>query len=280
VRIDILERLADFIRPLLGWRANANTPAPAPKGSTGDGGFTVIPEMMSILGCSPEEVGHVLTALGFRVERRPVRHRPVEPQAPGPAGSKQEAEPQAEIALPNSGGDAASPPAPAPATAEVSTAPSVAESPVPAASPATASEPGDAGALTESQVAVGEEVKFEEVWRPRRHRERGHRDHRPSRGERPEHDRKRERPQAGASGERRQPQRPGAGKDGNRDRDRSQRPKRRPGDDRRRRDEGPPPQIRASGAIKRAEADPDSPFAALGALKQALEKRAEDQGSS
>ncbi len=40
VRLDMLERLADLIRPLLGWRgANGATP---PKGATGDGGFTAI----------------------------------------------------------------------------------------------------------------------------------------------------------------------------------------------------------------------------------------------
>jgi len=69
VRIDMLERLADHIRPLLSWRAKSEGDSP-PKGSTGDGGFTVIPEMMSILGCSPEELGHVLAALGFRLEKR------------------------------------------------------------------------------------------------------------------------------------------------------------------------------------------------------------------
>ncbi|MFT5508362.1 MAG: ATP-dependent RNA helicase SUPV3L1/SUV3 [Hyphomicrobiaceae bacterium] len=69
VRIDMLERLADLIRPLLSWRVKSEGDTP-PKGSTGDGGFTVIPEMMSILGCSPEELGNVLAALGFRLEKR------------------------------------------------------------------------------------------------------------------------------------------------------------------------------------------------------------------
>lgn len=69
VRIDMLERLADLIRPLLSWRARTEGDQP-PKGSTGDGGFVVIPEMMSILGCSPEELSSVLAALGFRLERR------------------------------------------------------------------------------------------------------------------------------------------------------------------------------------------------------------------
>ncbi len=71
VRLDMLERLADLIRPLLGWRGgNGATP---PKGATGDGGFTAIPEMMSLLGCSPDELSGVLKALGFRLDRRPIK---------------------------------------------------------------------------------------------------------------------------------------------------------------------------------------------------------------
>ena len=70
VRLDILERLADLIRPLVAWRAKDNADKAAPKGATGDGGFTVTPDMMSILGCSPAELGNVLKALGFRLERK------------------------------------------------------------------------------------------------------------------------------------------------------------------------------------------------------------------
>ncbi len=71
IRIDILERLADLIRPLLAWRAKENGQTP-PKGSSGDGGFIVTPEMMSILGCSADELSNVLKALGFRVERKTI----------------------------------------------------------------------------------------------------------------------------------------------------------------------------------------------------------------
>jgi ATP-dependent RNA helicase SUPV3L1/SUV3 len=71
VRMDILERLADLIRPLIAWRAPPDNPsATPPKGATGDGAFFVIPEMMSILGCSPEELGEVLKTLGFWNEKR------------------------------------------------------------------------------------------------------------------------------------------------------------------------------------------------------------------
>ncbi len=82
VRIDMLERLADQIRPLVAWRADPANPVAPPKGATGDGGFRATPEMMSILGCSAGELGHVLQALGFRLDR--VRLA-LAPDAPAPA---------------------------------------------------------------------------------------------------------------------------------------------------------------------------------------------------
>ncbi len=73
VRIDILERLADMIRPLIAFRAKETDGKTPPRGSTGDGGFVVMPEMLSILGSSGDELGLVLKSLGFWVERRPKR---------------------------------------------------------------------------------------------------------------------------------------------------------------------------------------------------------------
>src|SRR5690606_25888172 len=101
------ERLADLIRPLLAWRPNPEAPTPPPKGATGEGAFMVTPDMMSILGCSPEELGTVLKALGFRLERRPVREGAPAPQADAaPTGAALAAEPSSEASE-------ASPPAPA-----------------------------------------------------------------------------------------------------------------------------------------------------------------------
>lgn len=71
VRIDMLERLADMIRPLVAWRANSGA-GDQPSGATGDGGFRVQPDMMSIIGCSGADFAGVLKALGFRCERKPV----------------------------------------------------------------------------------------------------------------------------------------------------------------------------------------------------------------
>jgi ATP-dependent RNA helicase SUPV3L1/SUV3 len=75
VRIDMLERLADIIRPLTSWKPTEAQPEP-PAGAVGRGGFRVQPEMMSIMGCSADELGHVLFSLGFRKERRPITPKP------------------------------------------------------------------------------------------------------------------------------------------------------------------------------------------------------------
>ncbi len=76
IRIDMLERLADLIRPLTSWKPTPARPEP-PLGAVGRGGFKVQPEMLSIIGCSAEEMGNVLFVLGFRKERRIVQAPPV-----------------------------------------------------------------------------------------------------------------------------------------------------------------------------------------------------------
>ena len=165
VRLDILERLADLIRPLLAYRASPENATAPPKGSTGDGGFIVTPEMMSILGCSPDELSNVLKALGFRLDRKTVP-KPVEPAR---ADAAQAAEPA-------SGAPEAPQPEPETAEAEASAAPQDA-APVPAeAEPAAEAEATPAAeAATEAQA---DETIVIDVWRPRRHR-----DERPQRRE-------------------------------------------------------------------------------------------------
>ena len=69
VRIDMLERLSDLIRARIAWRKVEGGEA-APSGATGDGGFRVVPDLMSMVGCSGEEFASILKALGFRRERR------------------------------------------------------------------------------------------------------------------------------------------------------------------------------------------------------------------
>src|SRR4029077_5428169 len=74
VRVDILERLADLIRPALAWRSGAA--GAKPPGAIDGFGFTVTGGMTSLAGCSGENFASVLRSLGYRMERRP---KPVEP---------------------------------------------------------------------------------------------------------------------------------------------------------------------------------------------------------
>ncbi|HXW22886.1 MAG TPA: helicase-related protein, partial [Rhodomicrobium sp.] len=72
VRVDMLERLADIIRPLTAWKPTETNTEP-PLGAAGGGAFRIRPEMMSIMGCSGEELGSILESLGFRREKRPIK---------------------------------------------------------------------------------------------------------------------------------------------------------------------------------------------------------------
>ena len=76
VRVDILERLADLIRPALAWRAGAS--GVKPPGAIDGFGFTVSGGMTSLAGCSGEDFASVLRSLGYRMEKRPM---PVDPPA-------------------------------------------------------------------------------------------------------------------------------------------------------------------------------------------------------
>lgn len=176
IRFDMLERLADMIRPLLAWRANRDPEAKPPKGSTGDGGFIATPEMMSILGCSPEDLGKVLKALGFRLDRRPVKPPELQPAAPASIATDQAIVSSAEsIAV------AADAPIATQAPTDVQPLPAetaVGSEPV---------EPTNVAAASETTLA---QVQYEDIWRPRRHHrdgqdrvegrhDRSRRDHRP-----------------------------------------------------------------------------------------------------
>ena len=69
VRVDILERLADLIRPALSWRqgSSGDKPAGAFDGRT----FVVTQAMTSLTGSAGEDFASVLRALGYRMEKKP-----------------------------------------------------------------------------------------------------------------------------------------------------------------------------------------------------------------
>jgi ATP-dependent RNA helicase SUPV3L1/SUV3 len=80
VRVDILERLADLIRPALAWRNNS--PGIKPPGALDGTGFTVTVGMTSLVGSSGEDFASILRSLGYRMERRPKPPEPVsQPEA-------------------------------------------------------------------------------------------------------------------------------------------------------------------------------------------------------
>jgi ATP-dependent RNA helicase SUPV3L1/SUV3 len=235
VRLDILERLADIIRPLIAWKPAGD--ATPPDGAIAQGGgFTVTVAMTSLLGCSGEDFSSILKALGYRMEKRTVRvpvapapvaaetvddtapadaaEAAVEVAAPAvPAEADDAAVEAVEVSEPAAGseaGDAAveavAVAAPAvPAEAGEAAAEDAAESVEPAAE-AGAEDAGEAVAAPDEAApapveAPATEEREIEVWRPGRF----------DRGRRPDHrggqaQRGGDRPQRAGEGERRGPQ--------------------------------------------------------------------------
>lgn len=68
VRVDILERLADLIRPALSWKPGQGS---RPDGAYDGRNFVVTPAMMSILGATAEDMEQILKSLGYRSEEKP-----------------------------------------------------------------------------------------------------------------------------------------------------------------------------------------------------------------
>ncbi|TPP07364.1 helicase-related protein [Rhizobium glycinendophyticum] len=65
VRIDILERLADLIRPLLQWKPGTT---PRPEGAYDGRRFVTTTAMLSILGATPDDMEEILKGLGYRAD--------------------------------------------------------------------------------------------------------------------------------------------------------------------------------------------------------------------
>ena len=189
VRVDILERLADLIRPALAWREGSG---PKPPGAVAGGGFTVVNGMTSLTGASGEDFASILRSLGYRMERRP---KPAEapPAVPAPelAAAANGGAPQTELTADSASTSPTPPPvdrSEATAASETSEAAPHAETPVPAENEAHESVPqptaefiaatpsaegpavgraGDAGAPNAATGTTQEPVLIE-VWRPGR----------------------------------------------------------------------------------------------------------------
>lgn len=86
VRVDILERLADIIRPALSWREGSMGEKPA--GAFDGRGFVITQAMTSLTGSAGEDFASILRALGYRMEKRP----PLPPAPPKPVVEETSAE--------------------------------------------------------------------------------------------------------------------------------------------------------------------------------------------
>jgi ATP-dependent RNA helicase SUPV3L1/SUV3 len=190
VRVDILERLADLIRPALSWREGA--PGPKPDGFFDGRSFLVSGTMTSLTGASGEDFASILRSLGYRMDRKP---KPVEaPAAPETAAAAPDAtveaapvseapvEPvQVESAAAASVTDVSSRSLlPEPEFVPAEAAPSAQ---VPAQEAVQEPAPAEtAAAAPVAEAKAAEEPAFIEVWRPAGRSER--RPHRPRRSHR------------------------------------------------------------------------------------------------
>ncbi|HUH48813.1 MAG TPA: helicase-related protein [Mycoplana sp.] len=299
VRIDILERLADLIRPLLQWKPGTT---PRPDGAYDGRRFTATTSMLSILGATPDDMEEILKGLGYRADSVKAEEAAAflaaedtktavaatgETEAPAATGETESAGVAADAveAAVDNDADAEAPAETAPATAgEGETTASEAATAEPTAEAASA-EPtvqaaGGEGVVAEvTEDAVPAEARPVLLWRPggrndnQRHGQRGQGDRRGDRGQkaggrregdRRDGDRRDGRPQGGrpefAKGRDGKPQ--GGRPDRN---DRNDRPQR---DDR----SGKPAKFEARPPRKEKPVDPDSPFAKLAALKEQMKK--------
>ncbi len=208
VRVDILERLADLIRPALSWKPGTSK---RPEGAFDGRAFIVTPAMMSILGATAQDMDEILKGLGYRsngMEAGAVDARLAEEDAAAaaraaatsapPAAPAEDAQPAAETtdaeasdetaseteAVTGEVEDTAQPAAEAPA--EPDEAPSEPESvsdatdepssdEAPEAAPvAEDASPAPTSASSPAEDKPAEEPKIVQLWRPSRgDRERG-----------------------------------------------------------------------------------------------------------
>ncbi|MFN3834245.1 MAG: helicase, partial [Allorhizobium sp.] len=272
VRIDILERLADLIRPLLQWKPGS--PA-RPDGAYDGRRFTTTTAMLSILGATPDDMEEILKGLGYRADSVSAEEAAAFLAAQtgatdAPAAAAGESSDDAADDADQAGEAAAPVEAPA-AAAEETAATEVAAA-------------GEAAAVGEAQSAEATEPKPVLLWRPGGRndnqrgagrtggdrRPQGQRNQAPREGGDNRGEGRRDDRRSDNRGERRDDNRGKfAGKGDRQDRgdrkDRGPRPER---DN----NKSQPARFEAKPPRKEKPVDPDSPFAKLAALKEQLKK--------
>ncbi|MDD1500074.1 helicase-related protein [Agrobacterium sp. CNPSo 3708] len=286
VRIDILERLADLIRPLLQWKPGQQ---PRPEGAYDGRRFTTTTAMLSILGATLDDMEEILKGLGYRADQVSAEEAATFLAAQSGGAAKvgaTEAAPAEEAASDDAdASDASEQEASAEAATET---PAEVKAEEPKSEEATAEEATAQEAKSEEAAAENAEPKPVLLWRPGGRNDNQRSDNRRpgnrNAGNRGEGERR-------EGGEGRPGNRQNANRDGNREGDRKReggrpdnkargnnnrgdRPERK--DRPERNDRGGKPQgqqrFEAKPPRKEKPMDPDSPFAKLAALKEQLKK--------
>ena len=273
VRVDILERLADLIRPLLQWKPGTT---PRPEGAYDGRRFTTTTAMLSILGATPDDMEEILKGLGYRAEAVKAEEAQayLAAQAPASTGTAEATE-----AVATDDADSTSEEAGETATTATEEATPVAEA---AEAPAAA---------TPAEGEAAEEPKPVLLWRPGGGRSEQQRGTRPQQGDRRgqnnrqggnaategrnENRRRDDRPDQEQRG--RDGGRPNRGGDRRNEGGRGDRPERgerhdRGGDRHERNKPQQAQRFEAKPPRKEKPIDPDSPFAKLAALKEQMKK--------
>ncbi|MDO9297673.1 helicase-related protein [Bradyrhizobium sp.] len=171
VRVDILERLADLIRPALSWREAS--PGTKPAGAFDGRGFVVTQAMTSLTGSAGEDFASILRALGYRMEKKaPLPPKPEVVEAPVAAEAAAEA--TSEVATESTetaqAGSDAAPATEAETSPSATLLPDIAFSPAPEPAepvaveaappePVAVVEAGEAPAVEAVEVSVAEAVE-------------------------------------------------------------------------------------------------------------------------
>jgi ATP-dependent RNA helicase SUPV3L1/SUV3 len=286
VRVDILERLADLIRPASVYRPGATAGEP-PAGAADGEGFVVTVAMTSLTGCAGEAFASILKSLGYVATKRPgpaitiplLPAAATEPLIPATEQASSETPAEDEAAAPSAEASEAVEVDPAPAEQIAQPVEAADAIEAPAATDASETPPP-----TERADAAGAEVSSEapppeiEVWSPQRRAQMGPRHRAGPRKPHGRGERQEDAHPAAAAGEGQKGEWRAARAETNRKEagfrsGGKPRPDHRANrdDDRRNRRAG------AFAATDKRERerqpDPDSPFAKLLALKAELEKK-------
>lgn len=154
VRVDILERLADLIRPAIAYRPGLTQGTP-PAGAADQDGFVATGAMTSLVGCAGEDFASILRSLGYVSAKRPgpaITVPLAAPAAPAKPAATPEAAADPAAALNEAGSaDAASAET---ATTEATPAEAAPAEAAPAEAGELAPETADAPILTEAEIAA------------------------------------------------------------------------------------------------------------------------------